>query len=112
MDAVQVEEQKTFFCFSSSLSLFLGSFIFHFFIIRFQEMYNGVGITTPRGSGTSGHVQKNAATVRTKTDYAEARRKEDARKEIVIPKDVAVLEVKSFNAQRLFLDFFCFKSTS
>jgi hypothetical protein len=48
-------------------------------------VYNGVGLNTPRGSGTSGHVQKNAATVRTKTDYAEARRKEEARKDIVIP---------------------------
>ncbi len=55
-------------------------------------MYNGVGLSTPRGSGTSGHVQKNAATVRTKTDYGEARRKEEARKEIVIPKDAAILE--------------------
>ena len=27
-------------------------------------MYNGVGIVTPRGSGTSGHVQRNVATVR------------------------------------------------
>jgi hypothetical protein len=55
-------------------------------------MYNGVGIVTPRGSGTSGHVQKNAATVRTKTDYNEARRKEEARKDVVIPKDAAIMD--------------------
>ncbi len=28
-------------------------------------MYNGIGLTTPRGSGTSGYVQKNLATVHT-----------------------------------------------
>lgn len=28
-------------------------------------MYNGIGLTTPRGSGTNGHVQKNWAYVRT-----------------------------------------------
>jgi serine/arginine repetitive matrix protein 2 len=29
-------------------------------------MYNGIGLYTPRGSGTSGYVQKNLAFVRTK----------------------------------------------
>lgn len=29
-------------------------------------MYNGVGLSTPRGSGTSGHVQRNFATVHKK----------------------------------------------
>lgn len=29
-------------------------------------MYNGIGLTTPRGSGTSGHVQRNWALVRKK----------------------------------------------
>lgn len=27
-------------------------------------MYNGIGLTTPRGSGTNGHVQRNFAFVR------------------------------------------------
>ncbi len=27
-------------------------------------MYNGIGLTTPRGSGTSGYVQKNLAYVK------------------------------------------------
>ena len=34
-------------------------------------MYNGIGLTTPRGSGTSGYVQKNLAFVKPKekTNY-------------------------------------------
>jgi serine/arginine repetitive matrix protein 2 len=55
-------------------------------------MYNGVGIVTPRGSGTSGFVQKNAATVRHKVDHGEARRKEEARKAVVLPKDPELIE--------------------
>lgn len=27
-------------------------------------MYNGIGLPTPRGSGTSGYIQKNLSTVR------------------------------------------------
>ena len=54
-------------------------------------MYNGVGIVTPRGSGTSGYVQKNAATVRHKVDYA-ARRKEEAKKAVVLPNDPELVE--------------------
>lgn len=27
-------------------------------------MYNGIGLTTPRGSGTNGHVQRNWALVK------------------------------------------------
>lgn len=42
---------------------------------------------TPRGSGTSGHVQKNAATVRRRVDHSEVRRKEEARKRVVLPAD-------------------------
>merc|ERR1711862_1027167 len=26
-----------------------------------REMYNGIGLTTPRGSGTNGYVQRNLA---------------------------------------------------
>lgn len=35
-------------------------------------MYNGIGLNTPRGSGTNGFVQRNFATLRTrqeKVDY-------------------------------------------
>lgn len=35
-------------------------------------MYNGIGLQTPRGSGTNGHVQRNWAIVRKtkdKVDY-------------------------------------------
>ena len=35
-------------------------------------MYNGIGLTTPRGSGSNGFVQRNIAAVRTrkeKVDY-------------------------------------------
>ena len=35
-------------------------------------MYNGIGLTTPRGSGTNGFVQRNMACIRTrqeKVDY-------------------------------------------
>jgi serine/arginine repetitive matrix protein 2 len=35
-------------------------------------MYNGIGLTTPRGSGTNGYVQKNLSLVRSrreKVDY-------------------------------------------
>lgn len=31
-------------------------------------MYNGIGLTTPRGSGTNGYVQTNVACVRTRKD--------------------------------------------
>lgn len=29
-------------------------------------MYNGIGLTTPRGSGTNGYVQRNLSSVRAK----------------------------------------------
>ena len=54
-------------------------------------MYNGIGLSTPRGSGTSGHVTRNAATVRQKPDYAEMRRKEDAsRVKAALPTDPGI----------------------
>lgn len=36
-------------------------------------MYNGIGLTTPRGSGTNGHVQRNWAIVRKTKDKVEYR---------------------------------------
>ena len=32
--------------------------------INSREMYNGIGLPTPRGSGTNGYVQRNLAFVR------------------------------------------------
>ena len=37
-----------------------------------DNMYNGIGLTTPRGSGTNGYVQRNIASIRhrrEKVDY-------------------------------------------
>lgn len=44
-------------------------------------MYNGIGLTTPRGSGTNGHVQRNWAFVRPgKKDNINYRTEEDIAK--------------------------------
>lgn len=40
-------------------------------------MYNGIGLTTPRGSGTSGYVQKNLSTVNKSKQKHEYRTEED-----------------------------------
>ncbi len=34
-------------------------------------MYNGIGLQTPRGSGTSGYVQKNFAAIRNRREKVE-----------------------------------------
>jgi serine/arginine repetitive matrix protein 2 len=34
-------------------------------------MYNGIGLTTPRGSGTNGYVQKNLSFVKHRTERQE-----------------------------------------
>lgn len=41
-------------------------------------MYNGVGLTTPRGSGTSGYVQKNLAYVNKTTSRMQFQRELEA----------------------------------
>lgn len=44
-------------------------------------MYNGIGLQTPRGSGTNGHVQRNFAFVRpSKKDSISYRTEEDIAK--------------------------------
>lgn len=44
-------------------------------------MYNGIGLQTPRGSGTNGHVQRNFAFVRpSKKDSVNYRNEEDIAK--------------------------------
>ncbi|BFZ57789.1 RNA-splicing factor [Savitreella phatthalungensis] len=42
--------------------------------------YNGIGLTTPRGSGTSGHVQRNASSIRHKEAFAADIRKTGSHK--------------------------------
>lgn len=46
--------------------LFLLRFFFFLETRRTTTMYNGVGISTPRGSGSNGHVQTNLAAIKTK----------------------------------------------
>lgn len=43
-------------------------------------MYNGIGLTTARGSGTNGHVQRNWAAVRPKKDNISYKTEEDLAK--------------------------------
>lgn len=44
-------------------------------------MYNGIGLVTPRGSGTNGHVQRNVAFVRPgKKDNVNYRTEDDLAK--------------------------------
>lgn len=40
-------------------------------------MYNGIGLATPRGSGTNGHVQRNWALVKPKAPHKEYKTEED-----------------------------------
>lgn len=40
-------------------------------------MYNGIGLATPRGSGTNGHVQRNWALVKPQTRQKEYKTEED-----------------------------------
>ena len=43
-------------------------------------MYNGIGLTTARGSGTNGYVQKNLSFVRTHKEKVEYKPDEEAKK--------------------------------
>lgn len=43
-------------------------------------MYNGIGLQTPRGSGTNGHVQRNFAFVKPSRDTANYRDEADSAK--------------------------------
>uniref|UniRef100_A0A8D0L3A8 CWF21 domain-containing protein n=1 Tax=Sphenodon punctatus TaxID=8508 RepID=A0A8D0L3A8_SPHPU len=43
-------------------------------------MYNGIGLPTPRGSGTNGYVQRNLSAVRHKKDRADYKSEEELRK--------------------------------
>jgi serine/arginine repetitive matrix protein 2 len=53
-------------------------------------MYNGIGLTTPRGSGTNGFVTRNLSAVRkTKEKIAEYSGKDDA---AVRPFDIELIE--------------------
>lgn len=43
-------------------------------------MYNGIGLQTPRGSGTNGHVQRNWAIVRKTKDKVSYKTEEELQK--------------------------------
>uniref|UniRef100_A0A670Z7X6 CWF21 domain-containing protein n=1 Tax=Pseudonaja textilis TaxID=8673 RepID=A0A670Z7X6_PSETE len=43
-------------------------------------MYNGIGLPTPRGSGTNGYVQQNLSAARHKKDRADYKSEEELRK--------------------------------
>ncbi|KAG8147143.1 hypothetical protein E2320_022519, partial [Naja naja] len=43
-------------------------------------MYNGIGLHTPRGSGTNGYVQQNLSAARHKKDQADYKSEEELRK--------------------------------
>ncbi|KAJ1729860.1 RNA-splicing factor [Coemansia biformis] len=43
----------------------------------FHAMYNGIGLTTPRGSGTSGHVVRNASALRPGQEDGSLRQQRD-----------------------------------
>uniref|UniRef100_A0A2D4J559 CWF21 domain-containing protein n=2 Tax=Micrurus TaxID=8634 RepID=A0A2D4J559_MICLE len=43
-------------------------------------MYNGIGLPTPRGSGTNGYVQRNLSAVRHKKDRTDYKSEEELRK--------------------------------
>ncbi|KAJ1924740.1 RNA-splicing factor, partial [Linderina pennispora] len=51
-------------------------------------MYNGIGLTTPRGTGTSGHVVRNASALKPNQKHRRIERKERAPK----PVDPSILE--------------------
>ena len=43
-------------------------------------MYNGIGLQTPRGSGTNGYVQRNLAFVKSKKDRVDYKDEDELRK--------------------------------
>ncbi|XP_038637094.1 serine/arginine repetitive matrix protein 2-like [Scyliorhinus canicula] len=43
-------------------------------------MYNGIGLPTPRGSGTNGYVQRNLSSVRHKKDRVDYKSEEELKK--------------------------------
>lgn len=43
-------------------------------------MYNGIGLSTPRGSGTNGYVQRNLAFVKPKKDRIDYKSEEEINK--------------------------------
>jgi serine/arginine repetitive matrix protein 2 len=54
-------------------------------------MYNGIGLLTPRGSGTSGHVTSNSFNIRSvPTRYD--KRDDQPRKQVVRKPDESILE--------------------
>ncbi len=78
-------------------------------------MYNGIGLTTPRGSGTNGYVQRNLAfitTLKERKDYktdedikrADAVAFKEPNKEILLHERKRKVEVKCFELQQAMED--------
>jgi len=40
----------------------------HIIVVGVGTMYNGIGLTTARGSGTNGYVQRNFAAIKTRRE--------------------------------------------
>ena len=59
-----------------------------------SSMYNGIGLSTARGSGTNGYVQKNASYIRprTKRDDRRGRDDEDETPRLLRQPDQAIIE--------------------
>ncbi|CAH2073324.1 unnamed protein product, partial [Iphiclides podalirius] len=76
-------------------------------IERNNKMYNGIGLTTPRGSGTNGYVQTNWASPNQDILDHERKRKievkcaelEDSLEEQGLPKEEIAARVAAFRAK-------------
>lgn len=55
-------------------------------------MYNGIGLTTPRGSGTNGYVQKNLSFVRHKIERQEYARIDQIKPDVQKKPNQEILE--------------------
>lgn len=57
-------------------------------------MYNGIGLQTPRGSGTNGFVQRNLSSVKRQKDRVDYRTEEDVarlEKQLARPPNAEIL---------------------
>ena len=55
-------------------------------------MYNGIGLTTPRGSGTNGYVQRNLSFVRHKSERADYARIDKIKPDVQKKPNLEILE--------------------
>ena len=57
-------------------------------------MYNGIGLQTPRGTGTNGYVQRNLSSVRRHKQRAEYMREQDVKRaqgDLIRPPNAEIL---------------------